>query len=129
MDRSDETRHVTLIVGFLMGSILGTVLFFRGCRALFVMSGNEDLLTISTVMASAFTLLPLSILGRWKPRIAAYAIMVSSAWVLIGTISRSGPVGIASSTSSEWVKFLLFFVLPQMIVAGLLFHASRRTGA
>jgi len=115
-------RAVAHWAGVTIGVVGGLWLFWRfGVRALFTASGSESWLQIVTGVVM-FSTLPLSILGIFKPRAAAWGISASLVILVLGLAILT----VLSPQKWEFGYVLRNFVLVPGLVAALLFYGSRR---
>lgn len=119
-----EYRTVARWAALTIGAVGGLLLFGLGLQALFTVGNDDTWLTILAASVAYLTLLPLSVLGIFRPRAAAMGITVS---LLVSLLDFT--VSIQSPEKADLVGlglFFLYFVAPQGSVATLLFYSYRR---
>jgi hypothetical protein len=126
VERIAKSKRIAEWVGVTGGIVLGAMYFFGGMSAFFVARVSDWLgVALLLVMVLAcLALLPLSLLGIFKPRIAGYAIVVTfTAYMvdlaLTGARDENIKVGM--------LRVLLFSLLssiPPFVIAGLFLYAS-----
>lgn len=114
--------HKTAVI---IGVVSGFLLFRLGLQDLFSVNKSDTWLTILTGSAVFYTLLPLSVLGIFKQRAAAWGIAVSLLFFLLGTtvLFIQSLQNIESSVSGL-AQLFLYFIAPPGSVAVLLFCSS-----
>lgn len=121
-------RRLAHWAGVILGILVGVAYFQYGIQAFFV-GGSADwpsfILWLASVIA-LLSLLPISVLGIFRPRLAAYSIVVS--WAVLGI---SDGVVWPLYSGQRWgfslstlTRLLLLGVVPCFAVMGLLFYGS-----
>jgi hypothetical protein len=117
LKRSTMARQIAVLIGIGVGFVqLGV-----GFQALFVLTNRDTWLDAVTVLAMTFSLLPLSILGLFRPRIAAYCLFFNVAMVSLR---------LAYMLTSDSFAFgdlsVIVHLVPQLIVGSLLLYSADR---
>ncbi len=124
-----RSRAIAHRAGVVLGIIIGVFYFQLGMRAFFVASAKNwvELVLSSATVLALLSFGPLSILGIFKPRPAAYGIAgVLALFVGVSVFGLAyGWVKVYWSLRGVVQTFLLG-VLPPCTVAGLFFYASEK---
>ena len=108
-----------------LGMILGIYLFGAGIPAMFSIVGDHVLRDVISCAITCFTLLPISVLAIFKPRLAAYGVLVWWIGVLTsGLVSSIQRPSVGDLSASDYVSFSVFWVILPSMIAGLLLYAS-----
>lgn len=124
-DVTQKSRNLAHWAAEVIGISVGVLLFGFGMRGLFSVGVNDTWLTVTAGISGTFTLLPLSVLGMFRPRLASYGVMGSWLVFLMSFFGSVHPGQMEFSASGVVWLLLCFFMLPSAI-AGLLFYASGR---
>ena len=117
LKRSPVTRQIAVLIGIVVGFVqLGV-----GFQSLFVLTNRDTWVDAVTVLAMTFALLPLSILGLFRPRIAAYCLFFNVAMI---------SVRLAYMLTSDSFAFgdlsVIVHLVPQLVVGSLLLYSADR---
>jgi hypothetical protein len=129
MPNADSTRNPRKVAhrgAVIWGISAGLLLFLVGIRPLFSVGVNDTWLGVTTLIGGFFTLLPLSVLGIFRPRAAAYGITVAT--ILLAANVAEWFVEPTSDLIVSPVVLLLFglcLLASPAGVASLLFYSSR----
>jgi len=118
------TRLLAHWAAVAVGGVVGLVMFGIGLRGLFVMNSNDTWVGIIAALAGTLTLLPLSILGIFKPAAAGCGIIISCAVSLVGAIAVTVSSGGRFEFSTSGLAWFFFFFGTPSAVATLLLYAS-----
>jgi len=113
--RSIVARRIALLIGIGVGFVQ----FGLGFQALFVLSNRNTWVDAVTVLAMTFALLPLSIFGLFRARIAAYCLFLNVASVLARCAYMLAIGSIAFVDLS-----VIVHLVPQLIVGSLLLYSA-----
>jgi hypothetical protein len=111
--------------GVLLGVIVGTMRFVTGLQGLFSLTRGIGWLELLGGLCATMTLLPLALLGIFRPRLAGYSLLASLAVTLIVLLAWGGPHVFAIGGGFGFLTFTLFFFIPYVTVAGLLLYSGR----
>jgi len=122
--RGTGSRVLAHWAAVILGVVMGLVLLGIGLPALFVITSHGTAIGILAVVAGTLPLLPLSVLGIFKPRGAACGVITTCAVcvvsLLLASVFSFGWAGYSASA----VRRLVLLFLPPVGVAGLLWDAS-----
>ena len=106
-----------------MGIVTGLYLLPFGIQAVFTFGRNDNLLSALMIVTLAFSMLPLSVIAAWRPRIAAIGILSSVGLFLTCSVC-STMIQLAKGPLELNLIPFASFVLPSAIVGGLLLRAT-----
>lgn len=110
--------------GVLLGITLGAARFLVALRYSFLITRATGWLEIIGGLSVTLTLLPLSIVGIFKPRLAAYSLVGCLAIAVLTLFGSGGFRLFASAGLVGFLRFVLAVALPYSAIAGLLLYAS-----
>jgi hypothetical protein len=121
--RQEILRWLAAVVGVCTGAMHVKT----GIQALFTLSAKDGWTGLVGTLAAGFTLLPFSLLGFFRPRLAAY-LLLGSFGVLVFALLFSGDLKSSFDVFRNG-SFWLVYVLPFCGIAGVLLYASNNNAS
>ena len=115
-------REILCWLAAVVGICVGILHVKIGLRTIFTLSERDGWIGLVGTVAAGFTLLPFSLPGFYRPRLAAY-LLFGSFGVLVLALLFSGDFKSAFGVFRNG-SFWLTYALPFCAVAGLLLYAS-----
>jgi len=124
----NERRRLAHWAAVLFGLISGALEWPWGRHSVLMAAGRGDWMSATGMAAASLTLLPLSILAVFKPRIAAYGVVANLVlvWAYLIFLSLAPPFTRTETVAR--ILFSLYVSAPFVAVAALLFYASGHRG-
>jgi len=114
-----------------LGIVAGSLLLSRGLRGLFSFGINDNLFTFTGLLTSGFSLIPLSLVGIFRPRLAGKLIFTSVVLFLGSSLLYVAERRGSGKDSYYDSMLLMIFVPPSLLISALFWNAkdkSERTG-
>ena len=115
-----DRRHQAQWAGVIVGILAGSRLFYGGAHLALRTARIHDWISTAGITASSLALLPLAILGIWKPRVAASILAASFVVALAYPMWAAHGIG----NMVAYLPWAAIPALPMALVAGLFLYAS-----
>lgn len=118
-------RRTSRWAAVLLGIVLGTHHFWVSMGAFFTLSEKDGLVGLIGVVAASFTLLPLSLLGIFRPKLAAYLLFGSLATLTMALLISVNWKSLIEDIV-ENIGFWTLYAIPSSVVAALLLYSGKQ---